>query len=62
MTLEHKSKECPSCTKYLPFSSFHKNKTKRYGLESHCKRCRAIRGNEYRKKRKRDVEQRTDMP
>ena len=34
------TKKCPKCGRELPLSEFHKCKTRKDGLQTHCKECR----------------------
>lgn len=45
-------KTCTKCKQLKREDYFHKNKTKKDGLESNCKRCRSLHYNEVRKKKK----------
>lgn len=45
-------KDCTKCTKVKPLKDFHRNINKPMGVESQCRRCRALYYNEYRKKKK----------
>lgn len=49
MLIEEKSKTCTNCKETLPFSSFHKNRTKSDGRESWCKYCKKEYKYHYRK-------------
>lgn len=58
MKLEQTNKDCTKCTKYLPLSAFHKNRTKPMGVESQCKRCRSLHYNEVRHGKQRRTDKR----
>lgn len=42
-------KKCPDCEEVLPLSSFHKNKSRVFGVQCYCIKCRSIRDKKYYK-------------
>lgn len=49
-------KQCSQCKDWKPVSEFHKEKAKPLGLQSRCKFCKKIEGEERRKQKQEVVE------
>lgn len=48
--MEKELKKCTICKRYLPLSSFHRNRVQRDGLEYFCKECNVIKSKRWRGK------------
>tara|TARA_R110002020_G_C15944375_1_gene744990 strand:- start:33 stop:641 length:609 start_codon:yes stop_codon:yes gene_type:complete len=50
-------KTCSKCKEQKPHSEFHKNKTRKDGLQSHCKKCQSRCAKQYYKENKEKIKQ-----